>query len=47
MILKVTKKQSFTLSSDSIFSEVYIELRTRFFNITSILVFAELAFHSI
>ena len=31
MILKVTKKQSFTLSSDSIFFEVYIELGTRFF----------------
>ena len=31
MILKVTEKQSFTLSSDSIFFEVYIELGTRFF----------------
>ena len=50
MILKVTKKQSYTLSSDSFF---FLKYRLRveafiFLNETSILVFAELAiFNSI
>ena len=54
MILNVTKKQSFTLSSDSIFCEIEGLERGFFFffffflNEASILVFAELPlFHSI
>ena len=51
MISKVTQKQSFTLSSDGIFFEIYIfrvNVWIFFLNETSILVFAELAiFHSI
>ena len=49
MILKVTKKQRFTLSSDSVlFLNIFLGLRRGFFHETSILVFAELAiFNSI
>ena len=50
MILKVTKKQSFTPSFNSVlFKNIFLELwRGYFFNETSILVFEELAiFNSI
>ena len=49
IILKVTKKQRFALSSDSVlFLNIFLGLRCGFFNETSILVFAELAiFNSI
>ena len=48
MILKKTKKQSFTLFRQYIFWNIFLGLRRRFFlNETSILAFAELAiFHS-
>ena len=49
MIIKVTKKQSFPLSSGSIFLKYILRVKAlEFLNETFILVFAELAFfHSI
>ena len=49
MLLRVTKKQSFTLSSGSTYFQYILKVKTRIFlNETSVLVFAELAiFHSL